>query len=29
MIGEYDTKPGSGQMIIVVAKRLVPGYAEN
>ena len=26
MIGEYDTKPGSGQMIIAVAKRRVPGF---
>ncbi len=26
MIGEYDTKPGSGQMVISVAKRQVPGY---
>jgi dihydroflavonol-4-reductase len=29
MIGEYDTKPGSGQMILSVVKRQVPGFAEG
>lgn len=27
MIGEYDAKPGPGEMIISVMKRKVPGYA--
>ena len=29
MIGEYDTKPGSGQMVIAAAKHQVPGFTEG
>jgi len=27
MIGEYDSKPGSGKMILAVSKRKLPGYS--
>jgi len=29
MIGEYDTTPGSGKMIISVARHKLPGYAQG
>jgi len=29
MVGEYDTKPGSGAMLLAVAREQLPGYAKG